>query len=196
MTNHVCRILWEGQEIFILSKFLDVRIFLGLSMKYGFTYLKLLHVVLLIQHDHLFCLSADKSRVRTKRKFLRRVFWTKSLNYFKLYNICTSFESTHSEDFKNIVFIEIEYLNRKLANLCNFSGQNDQFRFQNSNMVIWHIKLKLEAHKTFCHHSCQKIELIVGFYSKIVFFFKNFTDYVIIAHDDQWVSRNCNNVTI
>ena len=30
MTNHVCRILWEGQEISILSKFLDVRIFQGL----------------------------------------------------------------------------------------------------------------------------------------------------------------------
>ena len=79
-----------------------------------------------------------------------------------MYNICTSFESTISDNFKNIIFVEIGYSNRKLAYLCNFSGQNDQLWFQKSKMVMWHIKLKLEAYRTFCNHFCQKIDLIVS----------------------------------
>ena len=79
-----------------------------------------------------------------------------------MYNICTSFESIISDNFKNIIFIEIGYSNRKLAYLCNFSGQNDQLWFQKSKMVMWHIKLKLEACRTFCKHFCQKIDLIVS----------------------------------
>ena len=110
----------------------------------------------------LFCLSIDKSRDIAKSKFFRWFFWTKSRNYLKMYNICTSYESTSSEDFKNIFVIEIGLLNWKLAYLCNLSGQNDQFRFQKSNMVMWHIKLKLEAHKTFWNFCSLKMKFIAS----------------------------------
>ena len=79
-----------------------------------------------------------------------------------MYNICTSYESTSSEDFKNIFVIEIGLLNWKLAYLCNLSGQNDQFRFQKSNMVMWHIKLKLEAHRTFWNFCSLKMKFIAS----------------------------------
>ena len=79
-----------------------------------------------------------------------------------MYNICTSYESTSSEDFKNIFVIEIGLLNWKLAYLCNLSGQNDQFRFQKSNMVMWHIKLKLEAHRTFRNFCSLKMKFIAS----------------------------------
>ena len=122
----------------------------------------------------LFCLSIDKSRDIAKSKFFRWFFWTKSKNYFKMYNICTLYESTSSGDFKNIFVMEIEYLNRKLANLCNFSGQNDQFRFQKSKMVMWHIKLKLEAHWAFCNYFWMKMKLIVSVIVENHFFQKFF----------------------
>ena len=110
----------------------------------------------------LICLSVDKSRDIAKSKIFRLFFWAKSKNYFKMYNICTLYESTSSEDCKNIFSIKIGYLNRKLPNLCNFSGQNDQFRFQKSNMVMWHIKLKLEAHRTFWNFCSLKMKFIAS----------------------------------
>ena len=122
----------------------------------------------------LFNLSVNTSRDKPKRKIFRWFFWTRSKNYSKLYNICTSFESTNSDDFKNVFFIEIGYWNRKLAYTCNFSGQNDQFWFRKSNMVMWHIKLKLEACRTFCNHFCSKIELIVNVILENHFFEKNY----------------------
>ena len=128
------------------------------------------------------CLSIVKSRDISKSKIFRWFFWVRSENYSKLFLICTLFESTNSDDFKNIFFIEIGYLNRKLACLCNFSGQNDQFRFQKSNTVMWYIKLKLEACRTFCNHFCKKIELIVSVICENQFFQK----FYRWRHDNRW----------
>ena len=108
------------------------------------------------------CLSDDNSRDTVKSKIIWWLFWTESKNYLKMYNICTSYESIGFKNFKNIFVMGIGYFNRKLANLCNFSGQNDQFRFDKSNIVMWHIKLKLKARRTICTYFSQKKELIVS----------------------------------
>ena len=129
------------------------------------------------------CLLDDDSRDIAKSKIFRWFFWTESKNYYKLYNIWISFESTDSKDFKNIFFIDIGLLNRKLANWCNFSGQNDQFRLQKSNMVMWHIKLKLEAHRTFCYYFSVKMKLRV----RVILenhLFSIFSDDVIMTHNN------------
>ena len=128
----------------------------------------------LIQTDHWFCLSVDKSRDIAKSKIFSRFFWAKFKNYFKTFYICTLYKSRSSGDFKNIFVIEIGYLNRKLANLCNFSGQNDQFRFQKSNMIMWPIKLKLAAHQIFCNYFPLKVKLIVSVILEKHFFQKIF----------------------
>ena len=158
----IYRNLSEGQEIARRSKLENLVPLLQFWLKFYFKWLISLHGKFLIHLYILFCLSGDKSRDIAKSKIFRWLFWTRSKNYSKLYNICTSFESTSSDNFKNIIFVEIGYSNRKLAYLRNFRGQNDQFRFQKSNMVMWHIKLKLEARRTFCNHFCQKIDLIVS----------------------------------
>ena len=120
----------------------------------------------------MFCLSAKKSRDIARDKILRGLFWTKSRNKWKLCSICISFESTYSMDFKNIHFIEIEYLDQKLANLCNFICQNDQFWFQKSNMVTWHIKLTLKVQKTFCNYFWPRTRTDRQCYARKSFFSK------------------------
>ena len=140
------------------------------------------------------CLSDDNSRDIVKSKIFRWLFWTKSKNYKKMFNICSSYESIGFRDFKNIFVMEIGYLNRKLDNLCNFSGQNDQFRFGKSNIVMWYIKLKLEACRTFCTYFSLKIQLIVSVILE-KHFFKNFADDVIMTFNDPCVVKNCNRVS-
>ena len=163
-------------------------------LKFCFELLISLNVEFLIHLLILFCLSVDESRDISKSKNFQWFFWAKSKNHFKTHNICTLYESTSSGEFKNIFVIEIGYLNRKLANLCNFSGQNDQFRFQKSNMVMWHIKLKLEAHQTFCNYFPLKMKLIVSVILENHFFRKNSHD-VIMTHNDPNVFKNCYRVT-
>ena len=170
----VYRNLSRGQEIARKSKLKNLGPWLQFWLKFYFKWLISLSVEFLIHLLILFCLSVDKSRDIAKSKIFRWFFWEKSKNYFKMYNICSLYESTNSGDFKNIFVIEIGYLNRKLANLCNFNGQNDQFRFQKSNMVMWHIKLKLEAHQTFCNYFALKMKLIVSVILENQFFQKNF----------------------
>ena len=63
-------------------------------------------------------------------------------NHRILSELCISFWRTHSKDFKNIYFIEIERAYRKLPYFFDFSGQNDQFRPRISEMVVLYIKLK------------------------------------------------------